>query len=141
MTLIRLLGQVNRKPGLVGAARHAVVARAEAAADQHGELGHARGGDGGDQLGPVLGDAAGLVLSTHHEARDVLQEHQRDAALARQLDEVRRLLRALAEEHAVVGEDRDGKAPDRAKPHTSVAPYSALNGSKLDPSTTRAITS
>jgi hypothetical protein len=32
-----------------------------------------------------------LVLAAHHEARDVLQEEERNLALAAQLDEVRRL--------------------------------------------------
>ncbi len=54
----------------------------------------------------MLGDAAGFVLLADHEAGDVLQEHQRDAALAGQFDEVRAFLRGLGEEDAVVGEDR-----------------------------------
>jgi hypothetical protein len=37
-------------------------------------LGHLRGGDRGDELGAVLGDALGLVLAADHEARDILQE-------------------------------------------------------------------
>ena len=100
-----------------------VVAGAERAADDHGELGHARRGDGGDHLGAVLGDAAGLVVAADHEAGDVLQEQQRDAALVAQLDEVRALERRLAEQHAVVGEDAD-RVPVQmwAKPVTSVVP-------------------
>jgi hypothetical protein len=38
---------------------------------------------------PWLGDAAFLVFLAHHEAGDVLQEHQRNAALRAQFDEVR----------------------------------------------------
>ena len=45
-------------------------------------FGTSRAGDRRDHLGAVLGDAAGLVLAPDHEARDVLQEHQRDAPLA-----------------------------------------------------------
>jgi hypothetical protein len=101
---MRLLGHIHRKRG-VGAAAHAVVAGAEAAADQHGELGHLGGGDGGDHLGAVLGDAAVLVLAADHEAGDVLQEDQRDAALGAQLDEVGALLGRLAKQDAVVGDD------------------------------------
>jgi hypothetical protein len=56
-------------------------------------FGTARAGDRGHHLGAVLGDAAGLVLAADHEAGDVLQEQQRDAALAAQLDEVRALER------------------------------------------------
>ena len=47
-----------------------------------------------------------------HEAGDVLQEQQRNVALARELDEMRALERALAEQDAVVGEDADRKAAD-----------------------------
>ena len=53
-----------------------------------------------------------LVLAPDHEAGDVLQEDQRDAALVAQLDEVRALERRLAEQDAVVGHDADRVAPD-----------------------------
>src|SRR5205814_4503618 len=56
----------------VGAAAHAVVARAETAADDHGELRHVGGGHRSHHLGAVLGDAFALVLAAHHEAGDVL---------------------------------------------------------------------
>ena len=107
ITLMRALGHMNRKRGSIRAAAHAVVAGTVAAADDHGELGHRRGGDRGHQLGAILGDAAGLVFPSDHEAGDVLQEHQRDAALAAQLDEVRALQRRFGEQDAVVGEDAD----------------------------------
>ena len=41
------------------------------------------------------------------EARDVLQEEERDSALPAQLDEVRALERRLREEDAVVRDDAD----------------------------------
>src|SRR5450830_1096313 len=66
----------------VGAAAHAVVAGAEAAANDDGELGHAGRGHRRDHLGAIAGNAFVLVLAAHHEAGDVLQEHQRDLALA-----------------------------------------------------------
>src|SRR5439155_20804587 len=47
-----------------------------------------------------------------HEARDVLQEDERDLALAGELDEVRAFLRGLGEEDAVVREDRDRETLD-----------------------------
>src|SRR6185295_1422025 len=47
-----------------------------------------------------------------HETGDVLEEDERDAALAGELDEVRALERALGEEDAVVREDRDREALD-----------------------------
>ena len=68
--------------------------------------------DGHHQLGAVARDAAGLVLGADHEAGDVLQEDERHAALAAELDEVRALLRRLGEEHAVVREDPDRVALD-----------------------------
>ena len=74
------------------------------------ELGHAGAGDGRHHLGAVLGDAAGLVFLADHEAGDVLQEHQGDAALGAELDEMRALQRRLREQDAVVGDDADGIA-------------------------------
>jgi hypothetical protein len=56
-----------------------------------------------------------LVLAAHHEAGDVLQEDQRDLALAAQLDEVRALVGALREQDAVVGDDAHGHAFDVGK--------------------------
>jgi hypothetical protein len=111
---MRLLGHIHRKRGEYAAA-HAVVAGAEAAADQHGELGHLGGGDGGDHLGAVLGDAAVLVLAADHEAGDVLQEDQRNAALGAQLDEVGALLGRLAKQDAVVGDDAHRHAVEPRK--------------------------
>ena len=66
----------------IAAAAHAVVAGAEGAADHDGEFGDVGGGDGGDDLGAVLGDAACFVFLADHEAGDVLQEDERNAALA-----------------------------------------------------------
>src|SRR6266404_430013 len=96
----RLLATHHRDAGIgphpeeawtIGAPAHAVIARAETAADDEGELGYLRAGDRGHHLGTVLGDAAGLVFSPHHESRDVLQEDQRNAALGAKLDEMRAL--------------------------------------------------
>jgi hypothetical protein len=86
------------------------------------QLGHVGRAHGVHHLGAVLGDAALLVLLADHEAGDVLQEHQRDPALAAELDEVRRLERRLGEQDAVVGDDADGKPWMRAKPVTRVVP-------------------
>ena len=69
-------------------------------------------GDGAHELRAVLGDTARLVLLPDHEAGDVLQEQQRHAALAGELDEVRALQRRLREQDAVVREDRDRVAED-----------------------------
>ena len=90
MTLIRALGHIHSWRGDSPAA-HAVVAGAEAAADDDRELGHLRVGDGHDHLRAVAREAAVLVLPADHEPGDVLQEHERDPALAAQLDKVRAL--------------------------------------------------
>ena len=63
-------------------------------------------------LAPSLAMPPASYFLPDHEAGDVLQEHQRDVALARELDEVRALERALAEQDAVVGEDADRVAVD-----------------------------
>src|SRR5712691_1384172 len=95
---------------LEGAPAHPIVAGPEAAPDDDGELRHLRVGHRVHHLGPILRDAALLVLLAHDEARDVLQEHQRHLAQAAHLDEMRGLQGALGEEHAVVGQDPHGMA-------------------------------
>ena len=81
----------------VGAAAHAVVSGAETAADHHREFRHVRARDGHHEFRAVFRDAAILVFFSDHEARDVLQEHERRIALRAEFDEVRALERALAE--------------------------------------------
>ena len=61
-----------------------------------------------DHLRAVLGDAAGFSFASDHEAGDVLQEHERDAALVAQFDEVSRFERGLAEQDSIIGDDADG---------------------------------
>jgi hypothetical protein len=73
-------------------------------------------------LGAVLGDAAVLVLAADHEAGDVLQEQQRDLALAAQLDEVRGLERALENRTPLLATMPTGMPWMCAKPVTSVVP-------------------
>ena len=95
---------------LEGPPRHAVIAGPEGAADQQRDLRHRRGRDRRHQLRPVPRDALVLVAPPHHEAGDVLQEHQRDAPLRAELDEMRALHRALREKHAVVRHEPDRNA-------------------------------
>ena len=64
---------------------------AERPADDHREFRHDRVGHRVHHLGPVLGYAAPFVLTAHHEAGDVLQEHQGHAPDVAQLDEMRGL--------------------------------------------------
>src|SRR5262245_36592329 len=92
----------------VGASAHAVIAGTITATDDDGIFRDVGGGDRRHHFGTVLGDASRLVFAPDHEAGDVLQKQQRDVALARQLDEMRALERALAEQNPVVGEDADG---------------------------------
>src|SRR5574343_487131 len=99
----------------VGAAAHAVVAGAEGAANDHGEFRHLGRGDGGHHLGPVTGDAAVFIFLADHEAGDILQEDERNAALGAEFDEVRAFLGRFGEQDAVVGDDADRIAPDAGK--------------------------
>src|SRR5262249_44493043 len=97
-------------------------------ADDDGELRDFSGGDGGDHLRAVLGDALVLVALADHEAGDVLQEHEWDLAAAAHLDEVGALDGALGEQDAVVGEDADGIAHD---PRESTDERRAVSGLEL----------
>ena len=63
----------------------------------------------------MLGDALRLIFAADHEAADILEEQQGRAALLRELDEVRAFDRAFAEQHAIIGQDRDRHAPDMRK--------------------------
>src|SRR3546814_16315509 len=60
----------------------------------------------------MLGDTLGFIFSADHEAADILEEEQGNTPLLRQFDEMRALDRAFAEQHAIVGKDRDRNAPD-----------------------------
>src|SRR5436853_330099 len=90
----------------------AVIAGPKAAADNHGEFRHRGAGDRGHHLGAVLGNALVLVFAAHHEAGDVLQKYEGNAALGAELDEMRALQGALGKQDAVIGEDADRIAPD-----------------------------
>ena len=113
-------------PGRIGPAAHPVVAGPERAAHDHRELGHPGGRDRGDQLGPVLGDPARLVVAADHEAGDVLKEHERDPPLIAELDEVGALERALGEQDPVVGQDAHRVAVDVGKSRDQRRPVELL---------------
>ena len=53
----------------------------------------------------MFSDTLRFKLLSDHEPSDVLQEDNRNLALGAELDEVSALLRALREEHTVVGDD------------------------------------
>ncbi len=97
---------------MIRAPGHGVVARAEGAADQDGELRDFGTRHRSHELGAVLGDPGLLVLAPNHEPADVLEEDQRNATLAGELDEMGALERRLAEQDAVVGQDPDRIASD-----------------------------
>ncbi len=75
----------------------------------------------------MAGDAFVLVFAADHEAGDILQEDQRDGALAAQFDEMRALDRGLAEQHAVAGDD-----PDRAAFDMGEARHQRLAEARLE---------
>ena len=56
-----------------------------------------------------------FVVAPDHEADDVLQEQQRNAALAGELDEMRGLERAFGKQNAVVAENADRHAVNMRK--------------------------
>ena len=85
------------------------------AADDDCELRHWDTGYGRDEFGPVLGDASGLCITADHEPGDVLQEHEWDAALAAEFDEVCSLERGLGEQNSVVSDDSDGITVDSSE--------------------------
>src|SRR6185312_2269892 len=97
---------------IVGAAAHAVVAGAEAAADHDGDLRHGGVGHRLDHLRPVLDDTAALGLGADHVAGGVLQVDDRRALLAAELDELRGLHGALGGDRAVVADEGHGLALD-----------------------------
>ena len=71
----------------------------------------------------MLGNTATLGLGSNHEAGDVLQKQQRYSALVGQFDEMRALQGRLGQQRAVVGEDGDRLAVDRAKAgHQRISP-------------------
>ena len=97
---------------IIRSSAHAVVPRAGTGPDDDGELGYVGAGDRGDEFGAVFGDAALFGVGADHEAADVLEEDEGDAALGAELDEVGAFEGGGGEEDAVVGEDTDGVGVD-----------------------------
>src|SRR5205807_2645387 len=60
-------------------------------------------------------NAVSLIDLSHHETYDVVNEEERNASSVAQLDEVRALLRALAEHDPIVGDDTNRLAADFGK--------------------------
>ena len=128
---------------IVGASAHAVVTRAVGGADQQRDVRDGRVRHGVDHHRAVLDHPAFLVLLADHVAGGVVQEQQWRVGSVGQLDELRGLLRLLGEQHAAVRWPgcRSDSRTAWPKPVTSDEPYSALNSSKSEPSTMRAMTS
>src|ERR1700690_4031189 len=84
-----------------------------------------------NHLRAVLGDAACLVFASHHEAGNVLQKYERNAALITELDEVSRFQCRLAEQHAVVGDDADGVSMNARETANQCCPISCFEFTKL----------
>src|SRR5262245_46019983 len=79
-----------------------------------------------DHLRAIFGDATDFGFTSDHEAGDVLQEHEWDAALVAQFDEVSRFERGLAEQHSIVGDDADRvsvNAPEATDQSRAVAGF------------------
>src|ERR1700722_11308307 len=100
----------NDQVGLVRAPAHHVVAGAVGLACDHRELGDGGIGDGVKHLGAVANDPFSLDLCADHEARDVLDEHQRNPERVAEVDETRGLVgRVVVEDAAellgLVGDD------------------------------------
>ena len=120
---------------------HAIIPRAETPADDHRQLGHPGIGDGVNHLRAIFGDAALLIFLAHHKAGDILQKQQRNIPGGAQFDKVRPLERALAEQHAIVGDDPHRIAFDARKSGNQRRAVICLELAKRLPSTSRAITS
>src|SRR3546814_20641059 len=71
------IGPGEEETRAIGAATHAVIARAEAAADQPGDLRHLPRGAGRDQLCAFLRAALFLIFAAPHYAGDFLEDTQR----------------------------------------------------------------
>ena len=60
----------------VSPAAHSVIPGTVRASDDERQLGDLSASHGRDQLGSVLGDAAGLGIAAHHETGDVLDDQK-----------------------------------------------------------------
>lgn len=100
------------EPRGVSSSTHTIISCASASTYHDSELGDVSTGDCCDELRAVFGYAAFFGVGADHEATDVLEEDEGDAALGAELDEVCAFEGGFGEEDAVVGEDADGVAVD-----------------------------
>lgn len=92
-----------QEPRVVSSTGHAVIASAVRTTDEDGEFRHGGGSDGADHLGAIFGDAALLGVFADHEAGNVDEEDEWDAALFAQLDKLSCFQSGGREDDAVVG--------------------------------------
>ncbi len=116
--------------GLEGRPGHRVEARPVGLADDDGELRHGRFGDGADHLRAVADDPLALDRGADHEAGHVGEEEQRHVEGVAGLDEARRLVGRVDEQHAalllgLVGDDADRPARRAARSRRSALSPSA----------------
>ena len=115
ITAMEAVGQGEAAVGVVRRARHRVQPGAVGLAHDHADLRHRGLGDGADHLGSVTDDPLALDGGADHESGHVGEKEQGDAERVARLDEARRLVGAVDEQHAaldlrLVGDDADRPA-------------------------------
>ncbi len=118
--------------GLEGRPGHRVEAGAVGLADHHRELRHGRFGDGADHLRAVADDPLALDRGADHEAGHVGEEQQRQVEGVAGLDEARRLVGRVDEQHAAFLARLVGDDPDRLAVEPRVADDQLLRPALVD---------
>src|SRR5699024_8225015 len=98
------VGPGKDEVGVQATATHGVVARAEGAAHDDGDLRHAGIGHGLQHFGAVFDDAVLFGVGTDHEAGGVHQIDNGGVGLATQLDELAGFVGAFGGDGAVVAD-------------------------------------
>ena len=111
---------LGRRPGIVDVAAdmlrgHNVIGAAIGLAGDDGDLRHRRLGEGEQQLGAMLDQAAIFLRGARQEARHVDEGDDRNVEAVAEAHEARGLARGVAVEHAgqhhrLIGDDADGAA-------------------------------
>ena len=121
--------------------RHDVIGAAIGLAGDHGDLRHGRLGEGEQQLGAVLDQAAIFLVGARQEARHVDEGDDRDVEAVAEAHEARGLARGVDVEHAgqhhrLIGDDADGAAVDAGEAGRRCCVANASWISKKSPSST-----
>lgn len=98
-------GEHVQEAGRVGTATHSVVTGSVRGTKNGGDLGDSSVRNGRHHFGAMLGNTLLLDSLSNHEARDVLQEENRDLSLGAQLNKVSSLLGTFREKHTIIGND------------------------------------